>query len=86
MVSSSGVVGLAHARSARIPELRLFAAILDDAVLCLSPNAMVHPQTRTETLAWVRGEFDSVPACSFREICAVLELDETCVRARLLGA
>lgn len=66
------------------PELRLFAAILEDARFCLSQYSLVDGTTRAETLAWVEGELDSVPLCSFREFCMMLELEEECIRAELL--
>lgn len=78
------LVSLEGARSARSPELRLLAAILEDACFCVAPTALVSRETRASTLAWIRGETASEVLCSFREICDILDLDEDATRARLL--
>lgn len=67
------------------PEIRLLAAILEDACFCLHPGAFVSPDTRAEALAWVRGEVRSAALCSFREVCDVLGLDVQAVRNALLA-
>src|SRR5262245_5415429 len=67
------------------PELRLYAAILEDARLCLSSREYVTAETRAETRAWVDGAIASAPLCSFREICEMFMLDEAAVRRSLLG-
>ena len=75
----------ADRRTRSWPGLRLLAAILDDARLCLTPGATVDAATRADAIAWVNGEIRSAPLCSFHEICALLDLDEERVRAALLG-
>jgi hypothetical protein len=70
---------------ASFPSYLLMAAILTDARACLGPGALVDPQTRADTIAWVNGEIESAPLCSFREVCAILELDEVVIRKQLLG-
>lgn len=72
-------------RRAGVPELRLFAALLEDVCFCLAPNALVDRVTRDEAIAWVRGDVDSPAPCSFHEICAILDLDEAATRNRLLA-
>jgi hypothetical protein len=72
-------------RSVDSPELRLLAAILDDVRYCIAPGSMVDRSTRRDAIAWVRGEVASPSPCSFREICAVLSLDEAAARSRLLA-
>lgn len=67
------------------PELRLFAALLEDARFCLAPSSLVDRATRAAAAAWVRGEVASVAPCSFPEVCAIVGLDEEATRARLLA-
>lgn len=67
------------------PEVRLFAALLEDVRFCLSPRSLIDRETRAAAAAWVRGEVDSIAPCSFREVCAIVGLDEDATRARLLG-
>src|SRR5262245_51096811 len=71
-------------RKSESPELRLFAAILDDVRICLFHPEVANPTLRAEAIAWVKGDLDSVPLCSFREICAMLDLDEERARGELL--
>lgn len=67
------------------PEIRLLAAILEDACFCLHPGALVSPDTRADAIAWVRGEVRSATFCSFREVCDILGLDVQTVRSTLLA-
>jgi hypothetical protein len=71
-------------RDQTLPELRLYAAILEDARVCLTQEARVSGKTRAEALAWIDGRVESAPLCSFQEICALFRLDADAVRARLL--
>lgn len=66
------------------PEIRLLAAILEDACFCLRPGAFVSRETRDDAVAWVRGEVRSAPFCSFREVCDILGLDAQAVATTLL--
>lgn len=66
------------------PEIRLLAAILEDACFCLHPGALVSRDTRADAVAWVRGEVRSAAYCSFREVCDILGLDVQAVRDTLL--
>lgn len=83
-----GVVGDAFRpepnRFALVPELRLFVAILEDAHFCLTKWDRVHPRTHADAVAWVFGEGASAPYCSFGEICVLLGLDPSAVRAQFL--
>lgn len=74
-----------HQYRTESPEIRLFAALLEDVRFCLSPRSLVDRQTREAAVAWVRGEVDSLAPCSFREVCAILGLDEDATRTRLLA-
>jgi len=77
-----------HARRRQLvsPGVRLVAAILEDACMCLSPRALVGARTRADAVAWVKGEVRSAPFCSFREVCSIMGLDEAQARRRLLRA
>lgn len=67
------------------PEIRLLAAILEDACFCLHPASLVSRDTRDDAIAWVRGEVQSAAFCSFREVCDILGLDAPAVRNALLS-
>lgn len=75
-----------HAQNtgASSPGVMLLAAILMDAAAVLAPGAFVDKDTRSEAVAWVNGEIESAPLCSFREVCVVLDLDEDRIRTELL--
>jgi len=72
-------------RALDTPELRLLAALLEDARFCLAPSSLVDRETRLGAVAWVLGEVDSPSPCSFGEVCAIFGLDEEATRERLLG-
>lgn len=73
-----------HAPRRKVPELRLYAAILEDAWCCLTQPERVSQATHAAALAWVEGRTTSAPFCSFEEICWLLRLDAGAVRARLV--
>jgi len=74
-----------HRRRDDLPEIRFFAAILEDVCFCLTPTSLVDFETRIAAVAWIRGEVDSITPCSFREICEILDLDQDATLARLLA-
>ena len=80
-----GVAAAGRRTSATTPEIRLLAAILEDACFCLHPASLVSPDTRADAIAWVRGEIGSATFCSFREVCEILDLDVQSVRHALLA-
>jgi hypothetical protein len=82
-VSRAGEAHVAWGNPLDAPELWLFAAILQDARMCLRDD-VVHPRTRAAACRWIRGEVESAPHCSFVEICGVLGLDAGAVRRHLL--
>ncbi len=69
------------------PERRLMAAVLEDAVACLSvnPAACSRRQTRDffEAQAWINGTDDSEWVFSFANVCALLGIDPSYLRRGL---
>lgn len=70
----------------RSPGARLLRALLEDAIACLELGPLVDAATRADAVAWLQGDVDSAPLCSFREVCEVLDLDEDRTRSELLDS
>ncbi len=77
-------------RSAQFPapEMRLVAAVLEDAVNCIVSNTQAHSRHRRQEFSkacqWIWEEGSAWPF-AFRNVCDVLGLNPTAVRERLLS-
>lgn len=66
------------------PELRLVAAVIEDAARTLAlPSSPRNDHLKRQAMNWVRGTIDSMPGFSFAACCAWLRLDEDYMREQM---
>jgi hypothetical protein len=85
--SSTEYAPVFHSRSFAAPEVKLMAAVLDDAIICFKKYATAK-QCREQRLfrqteAWLFGE-DSTWPFSFENLCEFLEINPSYLRGGLL--
>lgn len=67
------------------PELRLVAAVIEDAARLLAiPAVRANDHLKRQAVSWVKGTVESMPGFSFAACCAWLRLDEDWMREQLL--
>jgi hypothetical protein len=75
---------LVHTGREKLPELRLIAAIIEDAIQLIQGKPCKSlGRERLEALAWVQS--DSSAVFSFRFCCVALNLDADATRRAVLG-
>src|ERR1043166_5348011 len=71
----------------RLPEVRLLAAVLEDALQCVVRNAgtgsRMHRRQLRDACEWIFGEGEAEWPFAFENVCGVLGLDTAAVRSRV---